>query len=92
MNKNHYVSGESNLTCDVCSKKIKSSASRLRWDGLVVCIDDYEQRQPQDFVKGQRDKITVPFVRPIPTLLFTDVVYEDTDNTTIPSGNNNGEL
>lgn len=92
MLKNHFLPGENNVTCDVCSKKIKSSNSRVRWDGLLVCKDDYEPRQPQDFVKGQRDKITVPFVRPIPTLEFTDVSYVDTGNTTIPPGNNHGEL
>jgi len=75
MKKNHYISGEWNVTCDVCSKKIKANEARQRWDGFIVCPDDYENRQPQDFVKAQSDKITVPFTRPIPAYVFTNISY-----------------
>jgi len=68
--KNYYLSGQWNVTCDVCSKKIKSSEARNRWDGLVTCPDCWEQRHPLDFIKARTDKITVPFQRPIPTLEF----------------------
>lgn len=75
MSRNYYTSGDWNITCDVCSKKIKASTSKKRWDGFIVCADDYETRHPQDFVKAKTDKITVPFTRPIPTLTFTAVNY-----------------
>lgn len=75
MSKNYYVSGEWNVTCDVCSKKIKSSQAKQRWDGFIVCPEDYEQRHPQDFVKAKTDKVSVPFTRPIPTITFIDVNY-----------------
>jgi len=71
MKKNYYISGEFNVTCDVCSKKIKAHEARHRWDGLIVCKDDYEQRHAQDFVKATTDKITVPFSRPVPEEIFT---------------------
>ncbi len=73
--KNYYVSGSHNITCDVCSKKIKAHEAKHRWDGFIVCQDDYEIRHPQDFVKAQTDKISVPYTRPIPTYVFTDVEY-----------------
>ena len=73
--KNYYVPGDYNVVCDVCSKKIKASEAKQRWDGFIVCPDDFETRQPQDFVKVKTDKITVPFQRPIPTLLFTEISY-----------------
>ena len=75
MKKNHFISGEWNVICDVCSKKIKAHDAKLRWDGFIVCPDDFENRHPQDFVKAQTDKITVPFTRPIPTLTFTVIPY-----------------
>lgn len=75
MKKNHYVSGEFNVTCDVCSRKIKASDAKQRWDGFIVCPDDFETRQPQDFVKPRQDKITVPFVRPIPEYVFVVISY-----------------
>jgi hypothetical protein len=75
MIKNYYVSGSWNVTCDVCSKKIKASEAKKRWDGFIVCPDDYEERHPQDFVKARLDKITVPFTRPIPAYIFNTVPY-----------------
>jgi hypothetical protein len=75
MSRNYYVSGQFNVTCDVCSRKIKAGYTKRRWDGFQVCPDCYEERHPQDFVRARQDKITVPFSRPIPTLLFTNVPY-----------------
>ena len=75
MKKNHFISGEWNVTCDVCSKKIKAHEAKQRWDGFIVCPDDFENRHPQDFVKAQTDKISVPFVRPIPEYVFITVPY-----------------
>ena len=67
---NYYILGEWNVTCDVCSRKIKSGNARKRWDGFVVCEGCYEERHPQDFVRARIDKISVPFTRPIPPLVF----------------------
>ena len=67
MPRNYYVSGGWNVICDSCGKKIKASEAKQRWDGLIVCPNDFEMRQPQDFVKARADKITVPFTRPRPT-------------------------
>ena len=75
MSKNYYLSGEFNLTCDRCSKKIKAHEAKHEWTGFIVCGDCFENRHPQDFVKAHTDKITIPFQRPIPSLLFTDVSY-----------------
>ena len=80
MSKNNYKTGDWNIICDVCAKKFKASEAKQRWDGLVVCPDDFEHRHPQDFVKAQTDKITVPFTRPIPTEVFTEVPYIDINN------------
>lgn len=74
MSKTYYIPGEFNVTCDVCSKKIKASDAKQRWDGLVVCPDDFEHRHPQDYVRARVDKITVPFSRPIPTLTYVTLV------------------
>lgn len=67
MAKNHYIPGEFNVICDVCSKKIKAHQAKHRWDGFIVCPEDFEYRHPQDFIQSKLDKIVVPFSRPIPT-------------------------
>ena len=79
MSRNYYSPGSWNIICDSCSKKIKASESKQRWDGLIVCPSCYEQRHPQDFVKARQDKITVPFSRPRPPDVFnlTQGVFEN---------------
>ena len=71
-----YISGQWWIICDVCGKKIKSGKSRHRWDGFVVCEDDWEERQPQDFVKARVDKISVSFTRPRPVDVFVIINYD----------------
>lgn len=56
--------GDHNIICDVCGFKKKSSDIRERWDGLFVCEEDWEQRHPQDFIRGMPDDQSVPFARP----------------------------
>ena len=75
MSRNKYVSGQFNVICDVCGKKIKAGEAKHRWDGFIVCPSDFEQRHSQDFVRARQDKISVPFTRPIPPLIFTNVNY-----------------
>ena len=78
--KNYYASGQFNVICDICGKKIKAGEAKQRWDGFVVCPSDFEQRHPQDFVRARQDKISVPFTRPRPldsfreSLSFQDMV------------------
>ena len=62
--KNYFQSGSWNLYCDVCSKKIKASEAKQRWDGFIVCAEDWEPRHPQDFVRAVRDDQTVSNPRP----------------------------
>jgi hypothetical protein len=72
-----YKDGEWNLLCDVCSKKIKASEARHRWDGLIVCTEDYETRHAQDFVRVKPEKNTIPFSRPQQEDVFTDINWFD---------------
>lgn len=59
--KNWFKSGEWNVFCMVCNRKIKSGDALKRWDGLIVCPDDYETRQPLDFLRTRQERISVPF-------------------------------
>lgn len=65
-----WISGEWNITCASCNRKIKASEARRRWDGLIVCQDDYEERHPLDFLKNRPDKIAVPFSSGNPSDVF----------------------
>ena len=75
MSRNYYLSGEFNVICDRCSKKIKAHEAKHEWTGFIVCGGCFEFRHPQDFVRARQDKISVPFIRPIPDEPFIAVPY-----------------
>jgi hypothetical protein len=56
--------GDYNVICDSCGRKYKASTMRKRWDGLLVCKEDYEIKHPQLSMKVRGDKQTVPIPRP----------------------------
>lgn len=64
--KNHLILGDWNVLCDSCGRKFKASQVQKRWDGLMVCKEDWEMRHPQDFLRVQKERIAVPFSRPYP--------------------------
>ncbi len=72
-----YKSGDWWITCDVCQRQVRASESKHRWDGFIVCSDDFEERHPQDFVRVKPDNYAIPFSRPEPTDTFLDVPYID---------------
>jgi hypothetical protein len=58
-----YDKGNWKALCDVCGRLYKATTLQKRWDGLMCCDDDWEIRQPQDFVKGQADHQIAPWIR-----------------------------
>jgi len=56
--------GDYNTICDSCGRKFKASSMLKRWDGLLVCREDYEVRHPQLSLRIKGDKQTVPIPRP----------------------------
>lgn len=76
--KDYRVPWGHNAICDVCGCKFKGSELRRRWDGLMCCPQDFEERQPQDLVRGITDRQIPPYTRPAPDeLTFCDVVPTD---------------
>ena len=74
-NINVYSRGSWNAICDVCGKQYKNTDLRKRWDNLWVCFRDYEERQPQDFVRGVADTQAVPWARPQGADTFVPINY-----------------
>jgi len=55
-----HVAGQWNIICDVCGFEFKSGVMRKRWDGLIVCNDDFERDHPQKYIKSHSDPVPVP--------------------------------
>ena len=62
--KDYLKIGDHNAFCDVCGFKYKASELRKRWDGMMVCDGDYEQRHQMDFLRSIPEKPAPPFSRP----------------------------
>lgn len=79
--KNHLILGDWNALCDSCGRKFKASSLQKRWDGLIVCSEDWEQRHPQDLLRVQREQISVPWSRPYPAQdTFLPWYYTENEN------------
>ena len=89
--------GDWNAICQSCGFKYKASQLRKRWDGLMVCPEDFELRHPQDLIKHPKEDTSVPWSSPEPADVFVaDPGYVGAgvgvQDNTIPTGHNNGEL
>lgn len=76
--------------CDVCGWEYFASQLKKRWDGLMVCNQDWEVRHPMDFLKGRKEDLSLPWTRPEPTDEFVEVTYifeaEDVPDGTFNQG------
>jgi len=61
--RDYYKIGDWNVICDRCGAKFKASECKMEWDNLFVCNYCWEERQPQDFVRGRKDDQQVPIAR-----------------------------
>lgn len=104
-NQNTLKLGQWNVLCDVCGFKFKSGDVKERWDGLMVCHDDWEERHISDFFHVDSEDNSVPYVRPedqgqqaddANTAINGDTFPDTSDPngtlTAIPTGNNDGSL
>ncbi len=73
-----WTTGTWNVICDVCGFRYKANEIKHRWDGLVVCPQDWEERHPMDLFQAREEKTGVPFTRPEPVDQFTTVNYIST--------------
>lgn len=67
MTRRDYLAlGDWNAECSMCGRKFKASELSKHWEGMYRCRDCYEERHPQDFVRGITEAITPPWVQKPP--------------------------
>lgn len=64
MIKTEWKIGDYNAICDGCGFKFKASQLKQRWDGMMMCEDDWEVRHPLDFVRPTPAPSKLPWTRP----------------------------
>lgn len=67
--------GTWSVICDVCGWRFPSDKVRERWDGKVVCHEDYEARHILDFFRVTSETHVPHPIRPEPPLIEIDVPY-----------------
>lgn len=60
----HYKPGGFYRICDRTGFAVRAGRTRKQWNNIIVREQSFEERQPQDFVRGRRDDQTVPEPRP----------------------------
>jgi len=76
--------GDYNAICDVCGRKFKFSRLRQKWDNTWACEQDWEPRQPQDYLRGIPDNMSVPLSRPDPPNSFIqDEIVTESPNISL---------
>lgn len=76
--------GDWNAQCFRCGRKRKASELRRYWEGFWVCPEHWEERQPQDFVKGVPDNTSVPWSQPAATQYIGPPICTPAGRTATP--------
>lgn len=79
--QNYLKLGSWNVICDVCGRKFKNTDVRKRWDGFVVCSQDWETRHVSDFIRARPEKNNVRDSRPEVEDQFTNITYINTGDS-----------
>jgi len=66
----YLVLGDYNAACSMCGRKRKASQLVRNWQGLYRCPEHNEPRQPQDFARGIKENMGVPWAQ-TEQILFT---------------------
>lgn len=76
---NYLKWGDNNVISDRSGFKKKASECKFEWNGLFVSNSEWEERQPQDFVRGVPDDQRVAISRPesLDIFLATNEVKSD---------------
>jgi hypothetical protein len=70
-----YKKGQHKFICDVCGFERYSEVKKKRWDGLIVCPEDYEVDHPQKYIRVSPDGLPVSDPRPEPADVFAYICY-----------------
>lgn len=63
---------------------MRAEHTKKQWNNLIVELETYEPRQPQDLVKGVKDNQTVPDARPLSPAVFIGPLYVQTASASSP--------
>ena len=60
----YFADGQWKFTCALCGKSGKSGKAVKTWDNQYVCASHKEERNPQDFLRGIKENLALPWTSP----------------------------
>lgn len=75
--KTYFLAGDFNVFDDMTGFKRKASECLERWDKMIMPAHLFEERHPQDFLRGKKETIGTPWARPELTDKFGQTSAED---------------
>ena len=76
-----YKPGSFWRICDRTGFKVRAEDTREEWNGLIVSKSVFEERHPQDMVRGREDRQNVPKPRPRTVdqwIELANILYDET--------------
>jgi len=74
----HFKDGQHLMQSDLSGRVFYSGDARKLWNGMICHKDEYEARNPQDFIKARPERRPLREVRPR-TVQFIDKPVEASD-------------
>lgn len=65
--------GQWNVVCDRTGFRLPNTMLSFQWNNLLVWNRVWEVRQPQDYLRGIPDNMSVPYARPVQEPQFVPV-------------------
>ena len=65
--------GTWNVVCDVCGFQFLNTEVMKRWDGMIVCKDDFETKHPSLTTRIRSETSVPTFVRPPGPDIFIEI-------------------
>lgn len=72
--KTYWAEGDYKALCDGCGFEFKASELRERYDGMMVCQEDWEPRHPSERPLSIRSPRALPWTRPEGPDVFTNPI------------------
>ncbi|MEK9796751.1 MAG: hypothetical protein VW713_08400 [Alphaproteobacteria bacterium] len=72
-----YIAGTWLGVCQRCGFEKRNTQLRLEWTGLRVCRECFDERHPQDSLRGVSDRQAPPWTSPEPEDVDVGTVTPD---------------
>jgi hypothetical protein len=75
--KARFKDGQHLVQSDLTGRIFYSADARKLWNNLICHKDEYEERNPQDFIRARNERQAIKDARPRATIFLTEPMNPD---------------